>query len=80
MDIKRDSSGQKKLRILYGVVAVLVVVGITFALSRLERAAPTVDSATLWRDTVQRGEPAVQTFYRCADAFLTELHRAPCHR
>lgn len=56
MDIKRDTSGQKKLRILYGVIGVVVIVGITYYLSTLERAAPTVDSATLWMDTVQRGE------------------------
>jgi len=56
MDIKRDTSGQKKLRILYGVVGVVAVVGITYFLSTLERAAPTVDAATLWRDVVQRGE------------------------
>jgi len=74
MDIKRDSSGQKKLRILYGVVAVLVVVGITFALSRLERAAPTVDSATLWRDTVQRGELLLER--RGAGTLIPEEVRA----
>jgi len=56
MDIKRDNSTKKKLRILYGVVGVVAVVGITYFLSTLERAAPTVDSATLWMDTVKRGE------------------------
>ena len=56
MDIKRDTSGKKKLRILYGIAGVLVIVGITYALSQLERAAPTVDAATLWMDSVQRGE------------------------
>jgi HlyD family secretion protein len=56
MDIERDTSGKKKLRILYGVIGVAAVVGITYFLSTLERAAPTVDSATLWMDTVQRGE------------------------
>lgn len=56
MDIERDTSGKKKLRILYSVIGVVVVGGITYFLSNLERAAPTVDSATLWMDTVQRGE------------------------
>ena len=56
MDIKRDTSGAKKLRILYGVIGVLVIGGITLGLSRLERAAPTVDRATLWMDSVKRGE------------------------
>ena len=56
MDIKRDTSGAKKLRILYGAIGVLVIGGITLGLSRLDRAAPTVDRATLWMDTVKRGE------------------------
>ncbi len=56
MDIKRDTSGAKKLRILYGAIGVLVIGGITLGLSRLERAAPTVDRATLWMDSVKRGE------------------------
>jgi len=56
MDIERDTSGRKKLRILYGAIGLLVIAGITVGLSRLDRAAPTVDRATLWMDTVQRGE------------------------
>ena len=56
MDIKRDTSGKKKLRILYTAIGVLVIGGITYGLSQLDRAAPTVESATLWMDTVKRGE------------------------
>ncbi|MCH7823634.1 MAG: efflux RND transporter periplasmic adaptor subunit [Acidobacteria bacterium] len=56
MDIKRDTSGKKKLRILYGAAAILAVIGITYFLSQLDRAAPTVESATLWMDQVERGE------------------------
>jgi HlyD family secretion protein len=56
MDIKRDTSGKKKLRILYTAVVLLAVVGITVGLSRLDRAAPTVDRATLWIQPVERGE------------------------
>ncbi len=56
MDIKRDTSGRKKLRILYGTAAILAVGGITYFLSQLDRAAPTVDSATLWMAQVERGE------------------------
>ncbi len=56
MDIKRDTSGRKKLRILYGATAFLAVAGITYFLSQLDRAAPTVDSAVLWMASVERGE------------------------
>jgi HlyD family secretion protein len=56
MDIERDTSGKKRLRILYGAIGLLVIAGITVGLSRLDRAAPTVDRATLWMDSVQRGE------------------------
>ena len=56
MDIKRDTSGLKKLRILYGAVGVVAIFGITYFLSQLDRAAPTVDSATLWMARVERGE------------------------
>ena len=56
MDIKRDTTGKQRLRILYGTVAVLAVAGITYGLSQLDRAAPTVDEATLWINEVERGE------------------------
>jgi HlyD family secretion protein len=56
MDIKRDTSGKKKLRIVYTAVVLLAVVGITVGLSRLDRAAPAVDRATLWIQPVERGE------------------------
>jgi HlyD family secretion protein len=56
MDIKRDTSGKKKLRIVYTAVVLLAVVGITVGLSRLDRAAPPVDRATLWIQPVERGE------------------------
>ena len=56
MDIKRDTSGRKKLRILYWGIGVLVIGAVTVGLSRLDPAAPTVDRATLWMDSVERGE------------------------
>lgn len=56
MDIKRDTSGLKRRRILYGAGVLLAVVVITVGLSRLERAAPTVDRATLWIEPVRYGE------------------------
>jgi HlyD family secretion protein len=42
-------------RILYAVSALVVVVVITGALARLKPAAPSVDKATVWPDTVKRG-------------------------
>jgi len=42
-------------RIVYGVATIIILGGVTLGLSRLRPAAPTVDAATLWPDTVKRG-------------------------
>lgn len=58
VDIARDPAilRRKRLRrVLYGVVALLLVAGISVALARMQPAAPTVDRATLLIDTVKRG-------------------------
>lgn len=58
MDIVRDESFKKKKRrkqVLLTVVAVLVLVGITLAVSKLQPAAPIVEYGTIWPDTVKRG-------------------------
>src|SRR5712692_9961337 len=57
MDIARPSNArQKRIRQALYVVTGLVLVGlITLGLSRLKPAAPSVDGATVWRDTVKRG-------------------------
>src|SRR5665213_67656 len=57
MDIIRpDQSRQKRLRrTAYGMAAILVVGGITLGLSKLKPAAPGVERATVWIDTVKRG-------------------------
>jgi len=57
MDIQRPSSARAKKirRIAYGTVAVILIAGVTLSLSRLRPAAPTVDAATIWPDTVKRG-------------------------
>src|ERR1700676_3476098 len=57
MDITRpDRSRQKRLRrIAYCGAALLVVGGITLGLSKLKPAAPGVERATVWIDTVKRG-------------------------
>jgi HlyD family secretion protein len=57
MDIQRpDQARQKRTRrIVYGGIAVLAVGAITLGLSRLQPAAPGVERATVWVDTVKRG-------------------------
>ena len=57
MDIARPSNlRQKRIRqALYAVTGLVLVGLITLGLSRLKPAAPTVDAATVWRDTVKRG-------------------------
>jgi HlyD family secretion protein len=58
VDIARspDVKRRKKIRqILYGAAALLVIILITVGVSRLKPAAPSVDRATVWIDTVKRG-------------------------
>ena len=57
MDIARPNAAKEKRRkrIIYGVVAALVLIGITVGLSRLKPAAPTVERNLVWIDTVKRG-------------------------
>src|SRR5271163_2457606 len=51
-DIKRAKT---KRQIVIGFVAVLVLAGVAFAVSRLKPAAPSVERGTVWTDTVKRG-------------------------
>jgi HlyD family secretion protein len=51
-DVKRN---KKVRRIVYAVIGLLAVVLITGALHTLKPAAPSVDKATIWTDTVKRG-------------------------
>ncbi len=57
MDIPRpDASRQRRIRrIIIGAVALVVIVLVSVGLSRLKPAAPTVDRATVWIETVKRG-------------------------
>ena len=58
MDIQRPASvaRQKKVRRIWIGVAVAVAVGtVSLVLGRLKPAAPTVERATVWVDTVKRG-------------------------
>ncbi len=58
VDIARPSTvvRRKKIRqAIYGAGALLVIVLITVAVSQLKPAAPSVDRATVWIDSVKRG-------------------------
>src|SRR5881275_547465 len=57
MDIARPSNARKKRirQIVYGGVSLLVIALVTVGLSRLKPAAPTVERAVVWPDTVKRG-------------------------
>ena len=58
VDIARPSQARKKRirRAIYGGVAILAIVLISVGVSRLKPAAPTVDRAVVWVDTVKRGD------------------------
>ena len=57
MDIQRPSNARAKKirRIAYGTVALIIIGGVTYGLSKLRPAAPSVDRATIWPDEVKRG-------------------------
>ena len=62
VDIARPSQARKKRirRILYGGAALAAIVLISVGVSRLKPAAPSVDRAVVWIDTVKRGNLTVQ--------------------
>ncbi len=58
MDIQRPASvaqAKKRKQIMFGIIGVLVIVAVSVVLARLKPAAPTVERATVWVDTVKRG-------------------------
>lgn len=57
MDIARPELKRKRrlLRIMYSAAGLALFALVTLGLSRLKAAAPTVDKATVWTDTVKRG-------------------------
>lgn len=58
MDIARPDlpAKRRRRRLAIGAVAIVLALGAAVAISRLEPAAPSVDAATMWIDTVKRGE------------------------
>lgn len=76
MDIPRGKGHKRKktiLRILYAIVGLAAVLGITYYLSQLEPAAPSVDRATLWTDKVRRQDLVVKV--RGAGTLVPEVER-----
>jgi len=56
VDIIRDTKPQKKKkRIIWTVAGIVGVLAVTLGIRALPTAVPTVDGATVWRDTVQQG-------------------------
>ncbi len=57
MDVPREGARRQRIirRTIFGVIIVGSIPLITFALARLKPAAPSVESGTLWTDTVKRG-------------------------
>jgi HlyD family secretion protein len=58
MDVPRPTGKKRKRNLRRAALVVAIVVGIalvTFGVSRLKPAAPSVDRATVWVDTVKRG-------------------------
>lgn len=55
MDIPRKTSYGRLRRALYALIGAGVIALITVGVSRLKPAAPSVDRATVWVDTVKRG-------------------------
>ena len=57
MDIQRPASvaqAKKRRQYMVGAAAVIVIVLVSVVLANLRPAAPTVDRATVWVDTVKR--------------------------
>ncbi len=55
MDIIREQKPKRNKRLIWGTVGVAALVLVTWGLRSLKPAAPTVDRAVVWMDTVQHG-------------------------
>jgi HlyD family secretion protein len=55
VDIPRKPRNTRRRNLIIGGIALAAVALVTLALSRLRAAAPVVDRASLWTDTVKRG-------------------------
>lgn len=55
MDIIRDTKPKKRKRSVVVAAVILGLVAVTFAVQRLPSAAPSIDRAVVWMDTVEQG-------------------------
>lgn len=57
MDVPRKGAARKRMirRMVYSALVIIPIPFITWGLSRLKPAAPSVERATVWIDTVKRG-------------------------
>ena len=55
MDIIRDTKPKKRKRSIWIGVGIAAVAGLTFFVRSLDPAAPSVEAAIIWQDTVQQG-------------------------
>src|SRR3954471_13858369 len=62
MDVPRKGASRNRMirRIIYAAIVIIAIPLITLGLNRLKPAAPTVEMATLWPDTVKRGPILLQ--------------------
>ena len=62
MDIARPDLKRRRnrRRIMFSLGGLVLLAAITLGLFRLEPAAPRVDAAQVWRDTVKRGDIPLQ--------------------
>lgn len=63
MDIPRGKAHKRKkaiLRVLYSIVGLAAIAGITYYLSTLERALPSVERATVWNGVVERKDLTIK--------------------
>ena len=63
MDIARPESvlrNKRRKRMIFAALAVIVIAGITMAVSKLKPALQTVEAGNVWPDTVKRGSMVIQ--------------------
>ena len=60
MDIPRAPVNRARKRIIYGAIALVALVAMTLGLRSLKPAAPRVDRASIWIDSVQKGPLVIE--------------------